>query len=80
MLALSCFFPKLQPELEAPQVPKRSQSPHEFPLLQHSSLPSRSKATLSFQQAEFVELLSLCTDTTACPSEALAYLRMSPLF
>jgi hypothetical protein len=57
----------------APQVPKRSQPPHEFPLLQHSSLQLRSKVTRSVWQAEFVELLSLCSDPTACPSDARRY-------
>ena len=55
----------------APQVPKRQASRLiEFPLLQHSSLQSRSKATRTFRQAEFIELLSLYSNTHRCPSEA----------
>ena len=62
------------------QVPKRSQPPHRVPLaaaLPHCNHAARVLGAIG--QAEFVELLSLCPNPVACPSEASQYLRMFPL-
>lgn len=50
MLAFGWFFPKLQPELRGRRrSPKEASRLIEFPLLQHSSLLSRSKVTRNFR-------------------------------